>query len=177
MSKIYPLLEKAAIGNEIIPVCSTFFCSSDTRFGKGANHVNTIEKICRRKMISTIIDAEPIGPVMKPDVMVIAPTTGNTLAKLNCGIYDTPVTLAAKACLREGRPLVIAFSSNDGLSGNFSNIAEMFCKKNIYFVPMLEDDAINKPFSLVADFSLIPDAITAASKGKQLFPLFKSATT
>lgn len=174
LSRVYPVFREIAKENEIIPVCSNYFSHADTRFGEAGDHIKTIEEICGRKMITSLTDAEPVGPRMKPDIMVIAPMTGNTLGKIASGIYDTPVTLAAKAHLRSGRPLVVAFSSNDGLSLSFANIADMFCRKNVYFVPMREDDPVNKPYSLVADFTLIPEAIEGATMGKQLFPLFKN---
>lgn len=158
-------------GHDVLPVGSFAFLENDTRFGKAADLRHRIETVCGRKMISSLVDAEPVGPVLKPDLAVIAPASGTTLAKLAAGIYDTPVTLAAKAHLRSGRPLLLGIATNDALSGNFENIARLFTRKNIFFVPFFQDDPQNKPFSLVCDFSSIPAAIDAASNQRQL-PLF-----
>lgn len=158
-------------GNTVIPVGSFAFMNTDTRFGRCREIVREIEDLSGNPMIGTLEDAEPVGPVLRPDLTVIAPATGNTLAKLACGIYDTPVTLAAKAHLRQERPLLIALATNDALSGNFENIARLFTRKNIFFVPMRQDDPVNKPFSMVCDFERIPEAIDAAAKGVRL-PVF-----
>ncbi len=160
-------------GHDILPVCSYHFESTDTRFGSAKKQIERIEALCGRPMIRTISEAEPVGPIHRPDLMILAPCTGNTLAKLRMGISDTPVTLAAKAHMRGGRPLLIAFASNDGLSGNFENLAHLYGRKNIYFVPLCQDDPINKPHSLVCAFEQIPDAALAALEGRQLLPLFR----
>lgn len=169
LSALEALLEE---GHEIIPLCSFHFAQIDTRFGRAEEIVRKIEALCGRKMIMTVKDAEPIGPVLAPDLMIIAPCTGNTLAKLRYGIFDTPLTLGAKAHLRRGAPLLLAFASNDGLSSNFENIAALYQRKNIFFVPLLQDDPKNKPNSLVCDFEKIPQAVKGAMAGKQLLPLF-----
>ncbi len=173
LQKIYPILEKISAENDVIPLCSFNFQSTDTRFGKSADHLSTLEKLTKKPVISSLCDAEPLGPMLKPDIMVIAPCTGNTLAKLASGIFDTPVTLGAKAHLRNGKPLLIALATNDGLSLNFKNLAELYSRKNIFFVPLIQDDPASKPSSLVCDFSLIPNAITAAMENRQLLPLFR----
>lgn len=162
-------------GEEILPVLSYNAYSTDTRFGTAESFLKKITDICKREPIHTIKDAEPIGPVIKPDIMIIAPCTGNTLAKLANGISDTPVTLAAKSHLRNNRPLILALATNDGLSGNFKNLATLYNRKNIFFVPLVQDDVMKKPFSLVAKFSLIPATIQAARNGRQLLPLFETA--
>lgn len=161
------------LGEEILPVVSYNLYSTDTRFGTAESFLNRITEISKREPIHTIEDAEPIGPLIKPEILIIAPCTGNTLAKIANGISDTPVTLAAKSHLRNNRPLILAIATNDGLAGNFKNISALYVRKNIYFVPMVQDDIIKKPSSLVSNFSLIPAAVDAAKKGKQLLPLFE----
>ena len=126
-----------------------------------------------KKVVSTIAEAEPLGPKEPMAALLIAPCTGNTLAKLSLGITDSAVTMAAKAHLRNGRPVIIALSTNDGLSGSAENIARLLNRKNIYFVPFGQDDPENKPNSLQADFSLLDEAVTAALEGKQLQPILK----
>ena len=159
-------------GHELLPVGSFAFCRTDTRFGRADELRVRIEEICGKALIDDLVGAEPVGPVYKPDLMVIAPTTGNTLSKLRHGVYDTPVTLAAKAHLRAGRPLLLALATNDALSGNFENLAALYNRKNIFFLPLRQDDPVRKPFSLVADFERIPEAVDAAARGEQLRPLF-----
>ena len=120
----------------------------------------------------TLTAAEPLGPKIKLDCLCICPCTGNTLSKLACGIYDTPVTLAAKAHLRTGRPLVIALATNDALAGNAESLAKMLTRKNVYFVPLRQDDPNGKPYSLVCDFGRVDETIEAAVQGRQPQPLF-----
>lgn len=158
--------------NDIIPIMSYNACGTDTRFGFSKDWVEKAEDICQNKIINTIKDAEPLGPRIALDALVISPCTGNTLAKLANGITDTPVCMAAKAHLRSDRPLVIALASNDAMSANLSNISTLLSRKNIYFVPMKQDDPINKPHSLVADFSLVEDTLSSAITGKQIRKLF-----
>ena len=165
------LKQLVTLGYDILPIMSENAFSVDTRFGKAANIVSEIESITGKKVISTIKDAEPIGPREMCDILLIAPCTGNTLAKLNAGITDTSVTMAAKSHLRILRPVLIALASNDALGANAKNIGSMMNRKNIYFVPLRQDDHIKKPNSLVADFSQIPQAIEAALSGKQLEPV------
>ncbi len=161
-----------AAGHRVIPVCSFHFCSTDTRFGRAEALVARIEQVCGEKVIDTLAGAEPIGPKMRPDLMVVCPCTGNTLAKLSLGISDTPVTLAVKAHLRNRRPLVLAVASNDALSANFRNLATMYEKKNVFFVPLRQDDIVKKPSSLVCDFAQLPETIAEAMAGRQKLPLF-----
>ncbi|MBQ8510035.1 MAG: dipicolinate synthase subunit B [Clostridia bacterium] len=159
-------------GHELLPIMSVNAYTTDTRFGMADEVNRKIAKVCGKKIIHTIDAAEPLGPKVKLDMLVIAPCTGNTLAKIAHGITDTAVTMAAKAHLRSDRPLVIALASNDALSANLANLAVMLMRKNVYVVPLHQDDPVKKPHSLVAEFGLIPDAIDAALRGEQLRPLF-----
>lgn len=170
-SKILSVLEDMAGHYEITPILSEASATMDTRFGKAADFTEKIEKLCGRPSVKTIAEAEPIGPEGLLDVVVVAPCTGNTLAKLATGITDTSVTMACKAHMRNGRPLIIAVSTNDGLAGNAKNLSAMMNKKNVYFVPFKQDDPDGKPTSLVADFTLIPETIDAAVRGVQLQPV------
>lgn len=158
-------------GYDVLPIMSYNAYSFDTRFGKAEYFRERIEEICGNKIIATITDAEPIGPGKLTDVMVILPCTGNTLAKLAAGIYDTPVTLAVKSHLRNQRPVVIGVSSNDSLSTTAKNIGVLLNNKNYYFIPMRQDDPDKKPFSVVCDFSVVKDTVEAALCGKQLQPI------
>ncbi|MBR3879662.1 MAG: dipicolinate synthase subunit B [Clostridia bacterium] len=158
--------------DEILPIMSYNAYSTDTRFGDHGMWNKMIEGICNRPIINTIYDAEPLGPKISLDALVIAPCTGNTLAKLASGITDTPVCMAAKAHLRSDRPLVIALASNDAMSANLGNIAKLLTRKNIYFVPMCQDEPIKKPHSLVADFSLLEETLEGAIAGRQIRKLF-----
>lgn len=156
------------MGCDIQPFMSDILYNTDTRFGKCDEIKNKVEIICGHKIIHTIQGAEPFGPSIKLDALIISPCTGNTLAKLACGITDTAVCMAAKAHLRNDRPVVIALASNDALSANLKNIATLLSRKNFYFVPMRQDDSIKKPHSLVADFSMIPLTLEKALKGSQI---------
>lgn len=165
-------LKSLARDNDILPIMSSNAYTTDTRFGTAEHFREQIEDICKRKIINTIKDAEPIGPKINLELLIIAPCTGNTLAKIAAGITDTPVTMAAKAHLRCARPLLIALASNDALGANLKNIGVLCEKKSVYLTPMLQDDPIKKPYSLVADFSKISEAAAAAISGKQLRPIF-----
>lgn len=158
-------------GYDIVPIMSFNAYNTDTRFGKAKEHIERIESICGKKIISTIPDAEPIGPKKILDIMIIEPCTGNTAAKLANGITDTPVTLAAKAHLRNERPLLIAISTNDALSGSAKNIGKLINMKNIYFVPFKQDNPDDKPRSMIADFSKTESAIISAMNNKQIQPI------
>ena len=159
-------------GYDLLGVVSENVFSTDTRFGKAHDLIKKIEDICGREVIHTIVDAEPLGPKLALDALVICPCTGNTLAKLAAGITDTAVCMAAKAHLRGDRPLVIALASNDALSANMKNIAALLTRKHVYFVPMRQDDPEKKPHSLVADFSLLEPTLMAALEGKQYRKVF-----
>lgn len=170
-SKILCVLEDMAGQYKITPILSEASATMDTRFGKAVDFTEKIETLCGISAIKTIGEAEPIGPNGLLDVLVVAPCTGNTLAKLATGVTDTSVTMACKAHLRNARPLIIAVSTNDGLAGNAKNLAAMMNKKNVYFVPFRQDDPDGKPTSLVADFTLISETIEAAAQGEQLQPV------
>ena len=163
------MLEK---GYDILPIMSENVYSTDTKFGRAEDLKKRVRDICGRNIISSIVDAEPIGPKAMLDALIICPCTGNTLAKLAAGITDTAVTMAAKAHLRSDRPLIIALASNDALSANLKNIGTMLNRKNVYFVPMSQDDPVKKPHSLVADFDLLSPTLEAAQVGKQYQKIF-----
>ena len=153
------------------PIVSEVCLRTDTRFGTAADLLSTVERLTGHSAINSISEAEPIGPKKLLDVLVIAPCTGNTLGKLAGGITDTAVTMAAKAHLRNDRPVVVAVASNDGLSGAARNLGELLVRKNYYFVPFGQDDFAQKPCSLVADFSRIGETVQAALEGRQLQPV------
>lgn len=159
------------MGAELLPVMSFNAAAIDTRFGRAEDHRKRLEKITGRAVIATIEDAEPIGPKKLCDIMVVAPCTANTIAKLALGITDTPLTMAVKSHLRGGRPVVIALSTNDALAGCAKNIGLLQNYRNYYFVPYAQDDHEKKPASIVADFTLLPDTIAAALEGRQLQPI------
>lgn len=170
--KAIAALEKVkADYGDVTPIVSEVGAELDTRFGNAHDFLREIERICDKRAISTIQAAEPIGPKKLLDVLVIAPCTGNTLAKLAAGMTDSTVTMAAKAHLRNGRPLVLAISTNDGLAASARNIGELLCRKNVYFVPFRQDDPLGKPTSLVAEFNLVSAAIKEALAGRQLQPV------
>lgn len=158
-------------GVDIFPIMSPIVYTSDTRFGTAKDLIDEVEAVTNRKIITTVVEAEPIGPKKLLDLMIIAPCTGNTLSKLANGITDTSVTMAAKAHLRNGRPLLLAIATNDGLSACGTNIGKLMNTKNVYFVPFGQDDANGKPTSLIADFEKIPLAAKAALTGNQLQPI------
>lgn len=158
-------------GYDIVPIMSFNAYATDTRFGKAKEHIEKIEKICSRKIIASIPDAEPIGPQKMLDILLIEPCTGNTLAKLASGITDTPVTLAAKSHLRNGRPVLIAISTNDALSGSAGNIGKLLNTNNVFFVPFRQDLPDGKPRSMIADFSKTEEAILRAVEKIQIQPL------
>jgi dipicolinate synthase subunit B len=160
-------------GFEVVPIMSEISYSTDTRFGRAADFCNEIETTAGREIIHTIVQAEPIGPQKLLDVLVIAPCTGNTIGKLAGGITDTCVTMAAKAHLRNGRPLVIAVATNDALGASARNIGSLLNTRNVFFVPMYQDDCNKKPTSLVADFDLIVQTVAEALHGRQIEPVLK----
>ena len=155
----------------VIPIVSEISSATDTRFGTAQELLEKLEMITGRKPLQGIREVEPIGPKGLLDILVIAPATGNTLAKLAAGITDTTVTMAAKAHLRNGRPVVIAVASNDGLSAGAKYIGELLVRKHYFFVPFGQDSAILKPCSLIADFARIPETVDAALRGEQIQPL------
>ncbi|MBO5214020.1 MAG: dipicolinate synthase subunit B [Clostridia bacterium] len=169
--RILPVIQQLATQYQLMPIMSFNSYNTDTRFGTAEEFRTAIEDICKRPIIHTISGAEPIGPKKLLDLLIIAPCTGNTLAKLANGISDTPVTLAAKAHLRNARPVLVAVSTNDGLTGNAKNIGTLLNTKNYFFVPFGQDDPIQKEASLVANMESIPAAAHAALQGKQLQPI------
>jgi dipicolinate synthase subunit B len=156
---------------DLTVIMSENAASTSTRFGRAEDFVQELEEISGKPVICTITTAEPIGPKALFDVLLIAPCTGNTLSKLAHGVTDTAVTMAAKSHLRNGRPLVIAVSTNDGLSGSMMSIGTLMNRKNVYFVPFGQDDAFKKPCSLVADFDWVEGALEAALQGEQVQPV------
>lgn len=166
------VLRKLSEGYELQPIMSFNAAGTDTRFGKSADFIRTITDICHREPILTIKDAEPLGPACPLDALIISPCTGNTLSKLANGITDTAVTMAAKAHLRQSRPLLISLATNDAMSANLKNISALLEKKGVFFVPMKQDDCLKKPHSLVAEFEMIPECLISALDGKQERPLF-----
>ena len=170
-SKVFPVMEALAKEHRVYPIFSTVSATTDSRFGKAADFLARAREICGNDVISSIPAAEPIGPKKLLDVLIIAPCTGNTLAKLSHSIADTPVTMAAKSHLRNGRPVVVAVSTNDGLAGAAENIGRLLARKNYYFVPFRQDDPVKKPYSLVADFTRLPEAVSEALNGHQMQPI------
>lgn len=162
------------IGIRVIPIFSENVQHMDTRFGKASDFIEKICAITGEKGIYTITEAEPIGPSGMLDALVLAPCTGNTLAKLTAGITDTPVLMAAKAHLRNEKPLIIAISTNDALGMNFKNIGALMNVKNIYFVPFGQDNYEKKHTSMIAHMEQLPDTIVEALKGRQLQPVIQS---
>ena len=171
--KLFAAAEELARRYELVPIMSDTAAETDTRFGRAAEHLRRLMELSGRRVITTVAEAEPLGPTEPLDALLIAPCTGNTLAKLAHGLTDSAVTMAAKAHLRNGRPLVIAFSTNDGLSGSAENIARLLNRKNLYFVPFGQDDPEKKPCSLQADFSLLGETVEAALSGRQLQPILR----
>lgn len=160
-------------GYEVLPIMSESVCNTDTRFGTAMELISKVEGITGKHIVKTIVEAEPLGPKIHLEALIISPCTGNTLAKIARGITDGTVTMASKAHLRSDRPLVVALSSNDALSANLQNISLLLERKNVYFAPMMQDDPEKKPHSLVADFSLLEKTLEYALVGKQIQPLFK----
>ena len=171
-SKALQALEQVtATYDTVIPILSEISAATDTRFGTAQALIERVRELTGREIISTVRQAEPIGPKALLDVLVIAPCTGNTAAKLAAGITDTAVTMAAKAHLRNGRPVVLALASNDGLSSGAKNIGELLNRKNYYLVPFGQDDPVKKPCSLIADFDQIIPTVEAALEGRQIQPI------
>lgn len=168
----FEILTRLCESYDVLPIMSHMAYATDTRFGRAGDFVARAEALCGRQVVHTVEDAEPLGPACPLEALMICPCTGNTLAKLAQGITDTPVCMAAKAHLRSNRPLVIALASNDALSANLGNIAILLSRKQVYFLPMKQDDPLHKPHSLVADFSQALPTLAAALEGRQPRPLF-----
>lgn len=170
-SQVFPVMEQLSREYQLLPIFSPAACTVNSRFGTAASHIQRATEICGTSPLHTIQEVEPIGPKKLLDALVIAPCTGNTLAKLSHGVADTAVTMAAKSHLRNGRPVILAISTNDALAGAAENIGRLLVRKNYYFVPFGQDDAQAKPTSLVADFTQLPQTLALALQGKQLQPL------
>ena len=171
-NKVLPKMKEILkMGADILPIMSFNSYNLDTKFGKAKEFIDEIEEMTGKRIIHTIIDAEPIGPKQMTDIMIIAPCSGNTMAKLACDIIDTPATMAAKSHLRNNRPLVIAPSTNNGLSGNAENIGKLLNRKNYYFVPFRQDNPITKPRSIVFDAEYIIKTLEYALDGDQISPI------
>lgn len=168
---VISLLAQLTDTYDVTPILSEVSFQTDTRFGAASAFREQLERLCGHAVLHTLAQVEPIGPKKLLDILVIAPATGNTLAKLANGIADTPVTLAAKAHLRNEAPIVLAVSSNDALAANAANIGALLARRHHYFVPMRQDAPQQKPRSVVADFALLPQTIAAALHGEQLQPI------
>ena len=156
----------------VVPILSFTAASTDSRFGSARSFRERIEAICGRPAVDTIAGAEPIGPRRLLDLLILAPCTGNTLAKLSLGVTDTAVTMAAKSHLRILRPVLLCVATNDALGASAQNIGRLLNTKHIYFVPMRQDDPVKKPHSLVADFDKLPECVEAALEHRQVQPVF-----
>ena len=170
-ASVFPVMAELAKKHRVIPIFSHIAYTLDSRFGTAQSHIDQATAICGQPPLHTIPEVEPIGPKKLLDALVIAPCTGNTLAKLAHSIADTPVTMAAKSHLRNGRPILLAVSTNDALAGAAENIGKLLCRRNFYFVPFGQDDPIKKPTSMVADFSQLPQALEAMTEGRQIQPI------
>lgn len=170
-SKVFPVMERMSKDHHIIPIFSPASYYTDTRFGTAQGHIRRASELCGTDPLYAIAQVEPIGPKKILDALIIAPCTGNTLAKLAHSIADTSVTMAAKSHLRNGRPVIVAVSTNDALAGAAENIGKLLGRKHYYFVPFGQDDAEGKPTSMVADFDKIPETLEAALAGRQLQPI------
>ncbi len=170
-ASVFHVMELLARDYKIVPIFSHSAANFDSRFGTAQEHLATAADICGRQPLTTISQVEPLGPKKLLDALVIAPCTGNTLAKLAHSIADGPVTMAAKSHLRNGRPVVVAVSTNDALAGAAENIGKLLARKNYYFVPFGQDDPKGKPYSAVADFNQLPHALSLALQGKQVQPI------
>ena len=170
-AKVFPVMELLSRDYQITPIFSDAAYTVDSRFGTAKEHIAAAVEICGKEPLHTISQVEPIGPKKLFDLLVIAPCTGNTLAKLAHGIADGPVTMATKSHLRNGRPILLAVSTNDALGGAAENIGKLLARKHYYFVPFGQDDAAGKPTSMVADFTKIPQALEEALGGRQIQPI------
>ena len=171
--RVFPVMRQLAENHKVTPIFSRAAATLDSRFGTSAEFLARAEEICSVPPLLAIPDVEPVGPKKLFDILIIAPCTGNTLAKLAHSIADGPVTMAAKSHLRNGRPILVAVSTNDALSGAAENIGRLLNRKHYYFVPLGQDDPVNKPNSMVAHFELIPQAMEAALEGRQIQPILQ----
>ena len=170
-SAVFPVMKLLSEEYDLIPIFSDAAWTTDTRFGNAQDHIRKVTSICGKEPIHSIAQAEPIGPKKLLDALIVAPCTGNTLAKLAHGIADGPVTMAVKSHLRNGRPVIIAISTNDGLGAAAENIGRLTARKNYYLVPFRQDDPHGKPTSLVADMTQIPETLCCALNADQVQPV------
>jgi dipicolinate synthase subunit B len=170
-ANVFPILELLTRDYQVTPIFSQAAYDTDSRFGTAVEHIHTATELCGTPPLHTIAQVEPIGPKKLFDALVIAPCTGNTLAKLAHSIADGPVTMAAKSHLRSGRPVLVAVSTNDALAGAAENIGKLLARRHYYFVPFGHDDYMKKPNSMVADFSLIKETLELALNGEQKRPV------
>lgn len=170
-SKVFPIMELLSRDYQVTPIFSEAAYTVDSRFGTAKEHIEMAQEICGVEPLHTIAQVEPIGPKKLFDVLVVAPCTGNTLAKLAHSIADGPVTMAVKSHLRNARPVLVAVSTNDALGGAAENIGKLLARKHYYFVPFGQDDACGKPTSMVADFTKIPQSLETAIEGRQMQPI------
>src|SRR6478672_12795996 len=168
---VFPEIEKLVNeGVEVIPIVTSTVKQTETRFGRGEDWIERIEKVTGHHVVDTIVKAEPLGPKLPLDCMVIAPLTGNSMSKLANALTDSPVLMAAKATMRNHRPVVVAISTNDALGLNGINLMRLMATKNIYFIPFGQDDPVKKPNSMVARMTMLSEAIESAIIGEQLQP-------
>jgi dipicolinate synthase subunit B len=169
---VFPEIEKLVnAGAEVLPIVTFTVSNTETRFGKGEDWVTRIEELTGHKVIDSIVKAEPLGPKIPLDCMVIAPITGNSMSKFANALTDSPVLMAAKATLRNQKPVVLGISTNDALGLNGINLMRLMATKNIYFIPYGQDDPIKKPNSMVARMTMLSETIEAAIVGKQVQPV------
>lgn len=171
---VFPQIEKlVSEGADIYPIISYSVDSYDTRFGKADYWKDKFKELTRKELIATIVDAEPVGPELRLDAMIVAPCTGNTLAKLANAITDTPVTMACKAHLRNQKPLILAIATNDALGANAKNLGLLLNTKNVYFVPFGQDNPTGKPNSMISNFEKIKETVEEALLGRQIQPILE----
>lgn len=170
-SQVFPIMEALSKEHRVIPIFSQAVCETDSRFGTAESFWQRATDICGQKPLNRLNEVEPIGPKKLLDALIIAPCTGNTLAKLSAGIADGPITMAAKSQLRNARPVILAVSTNDALAVAAENIGRLLARRNIYFVPFGQDDPEKKPASMVADFTKIPQTLVQALGGRQIQPI------
>lgn len=170
-AEVFPAMEAVAATHNVIPIFSHVSYTTDSRFGTHEEHIAKAERICGHSVLHTIEQVEPFGPKKLLDALIVAPCTGNTLAKLAHSIADGPVTMAVKSHLRNGRPVILAVSTNDALAGAGENIGRLLNKKHYFFVPFGQDNPQKKPTSMVADFSQIFATLEEALQGRQIQPI------
>ena len=173
LSRSLAALERlVAAGEEVLPILSPAVVETDTRFWRAEEFCRRVTEVTGRRPVTTVVEAEPLGPKTPLEALVVAPVTGNTLAKLAHGITDTAVTMAVKAHLRQDRPLLLALASNDALATGLGNLGRLITRRGVFFVPMAQDDPGGKPHSLVARMERIPECLAALREGRQMRPLF-----